>query len=137
MFIITKINSGWYCEDCGYIGDYELLCKFDGVKKTFCHDGHFGNGELGGDTFSLNNLKFILDQFTEEFLKNKIKFIDFTDKKVKNKDLLYVTIEQNGIEKIFEYCLYDYDSYECTEDVNLYQKLFKFLNIDLKIIEED
>lgn len=81
--IYIKItNTGWYCDDCGFIDSYEATINFKNKNLTAFYDGHFGYGDLHYEFESDQNLMFIFSHFKNEFMEmglSDIKNIDFTD----------------------------------------------------------
>lgn len=140
-FKICKIEQGWNCECCGYIYDYNLVCYFDGIEKTFSYDGHFGKGDLHCDWNSPENLDFIVNEFKEQFEKKSIVLVSVKDRQYdENKNIHYSTFELliNGENKTYIYvtddCNYD-RNYE--NDVDYFSKFFEFIGVKLQLTTED
>ena len=133
MFKIEVINCSYNCEDCGWITSFDVECYYNNVKKIFCHDGHFGNGELNYELFSSSNLIKILEGFEEELSQDNIEIIEFSTIDKEDKTFLIIKMKKNNIEKIFEYCTYDEKTYEDFETEKFFEEVFSSMGINFSI----
>ena len=120
---LTINNTGWYCDDCGSIYDYDIIVNFKGKTLTAYCDNHFGNGDLDSEFDSQSNLIFIFDYFKDELLELGLTQIESIEYGYDEDNSYYdITVILNNNKETIR-----------VNEYNLIQETFKHIGIDLQI----
>lgn len=144
MFFMKVLNQGWYCDDCGYIDDFSIICKFNDKIIKEEYDDHFGNCRLQSSYFDeYHSFKILIEPFIDEFKKQGIDILEIKEDEVFLTDfdlrdtMLIVRMNINDENKTFVFVTGPIE-YEKSpdKDKNLYQEFFKFIGIDFVMENE-